>query len=279
MKIFNKVVIFGTGLIGGSMGLALKRKHLARQVMGLSLHKKNAKLAIEMGAIDCIGSSLEAAHDADLVILAAPVDSIMDIAPNLAKRLKRDCLVIDVGSTKEKIVSRLSSLIPNFVGCHPLAGSEKKGIVNAQVNIFAGSICIITPIASTKKSALNKIKSFWRKLGTQVLLLPPARHDRILAFTSHLPHAVAFSLMGSIPDKFLKISSAGLKDTVRISGSDQVLWSEIFLSNRKNLLASISSFQTKLAALKLALENKDMKRLRKILSAARKKRERLLSLR
>jgi prephenate dehydrogenase len=276
MKMFNKVMIFGTGLIGGSMGLALKRKHLAGQVMGFSHHKKNAELAKKMGAIDRIVSSLEEARDADLVILAAPVDSIMDIAPNLAKRLKRDCLVIDVASTKEKIVSRLSSLIPNFVGCHPLAGSEKKGIVNAQVNIFTGSICVITPIASTKKSVLNKIESLWRKLGTQVFLLPPARHDRVLAFTSHLPHAVAFSLMGTIPDKFLKISSTGLKDATRISGSDQVLWSEIFLSNRKNLLASISSFQTKLAALKLALENKDMQRLTKILSAARKKRERLL---
>ncbi|MFA4854108.1 MAG: prephenate dehydrogenase [Candidatus Omnitrophota bacterium] len=273
---FNKVVIFGTGLIGGSMGLALKRKHLAGQVIGLSQHKKNAELAKQMGAIDRVTSSLGAARDADLVILAAPVDSIMDIAPNLAKRLKRDCLVIDVASTKEKIVSRLSGLIPNFVGCHPLAGSEKKGIVNAQANIFIGSICVITPIASTKKSALNKIESLWRKLGTQVFLLPPARHDRVLAFTSHLPHAVAFSLMGTIPDKFLKISSTGLKDTTRISGSDQILWSEIFLSNRKNLLASISSFQTKLAALKLALENKDMQRLTKILSAARKKRERLL---
>jgi len=275
MKMFNKVVIFGTGLIGGSIGLALKRKNLAGQVMGFSLHKKNAELAIEIGAIDRVASSLEEAQDADLVILAAPVDSIMDIAPNLAKKLKRDCLVIDVASTKEKIVSRLSGLIPNFVGCHPLAGSEKKGIVNAQVNIFAGSICVITPIASTKKSALNKIESLWRKLGTQVLLLPPARHDRVLAFTSHLPHAVAFSLMGTIPDKFLKISSTGLKDTTRISGSDQVLWSEIFLSNRENLLASISSFQTKLAALKLALENRDMQSLSKILSAARKKRERL----
>ena len=275
MKMFNKVVIFGTGLIGGSMGLALKRKHLAGQVIGFSQHKNNAKLAKKMGAIDRVASSLEVVQDADLVILASPVDSIMDIAPSLAKRLKRDCLVIDVASTKEKIVSRLSSLIPNFVGCHPLAGSEKRGIVNAQVNIFTGSICVITPIASTKKSALNKIESLWRKLGTRVLLLPPARHDRVLAFTSHLPHAVAFSLMGSIPDKFLKISSTGLKDTTRVSGSDQLLWSEIFLSNRKNLLVSIASFQSKLAALKLALENKDTQRLRKILSAAKKKRERL----
>ncbi|TAM38701.1 prephenate dehydrogenase/arogenate dehydrogenase family protein, partial [bacterium] len=212
MKMFDKVVIFGTGLIGGSMGFALKRKGLTGQVVGLSLHKKNAELARRIGAIDRAAVSLEEVRDADLVILAAPVEAIINIAPDLAKRLKKTCLVLDVASTKEKIVSRLSGLIPGFVGCHPLAGSEKKGILNAQVDIFAGSICIITPVPGTKKSALKKAGSLWRKLGTRVLLMPASRHDRVLAFTSHLPHTIAFSLIGSVPDKFLKISSGGLAD-------------------------------------------------------------------
>ncbi len=276
MKMFKKVVIFGTGLIGGSLGLAIKRKHLAKQVIGFSRHKKNAKLAIEIGAIDRIGVSLKEAQDADLVILATPINSIMEIALKIVKNLRKDCIVMDVGSTKEKIVSRLSTLIPNFVGCHPLAGSEKQGVLNARGNIFTGSICIITPIAKTKKNILNKIKLLWAKLGTQVIILGPARHDQILAFTSHLPHIIAFSLIGSMPDKFLNISSSGLRDATRISGSDALLWSEIFLSNQKNLLASISSFQVELTALKLALKNGDIKRLRKILSAAKEKRERLM---
>ena len=275
MRMFNKVVIFGTGLIGGSMGFALKRKGLADQVIGLSLRKKNAELARKVGAIDRVAVSLEEARDADLVILAAPVEAIINIAPDLAKRLKKDCLVIDVASTKEKIVSRLSRLIPGFVGCHPLAGSEKKGISNAQVDIFEGSVCIITPVTGTKKKTLNKAVSLWHKLGTRIVLMPAAKHDRILAFTSHLPHAVAFSLIGSVPDKFLKISSGGLSDTTRIAGSDELLWSQIFLSNRKNILSSVSSFQTKLSAFKSALANKDRERLIKILAAARKKRERL----
>ncbi|MDP2044208.1 MAG: prephenate dehydrogenase [Candidatus Omnitrophota bacterium] len=278
MKMFNKVVIFGTGLIGGSLGLALKRKHLVERITGLSRHKKNARKALKIGSIDCIGSSIDAVRDADLVILASPVDSIINIALKIAKGLKKDCVVIDVGSTKENIVTKAGALIPNFVGCHPLAGSEKKGIENARGTIFAGSICIITPSAKTKKNALNKIKLLWRKLGAQVVILTPKKHDQILAFTSHLPHTIAFSLIGSIPDKFLSISSGGLKDTTRISGSNALLWSKIFLSNRKNLLASVSSFQAKLAALKLALENKDMKCLMKILSAAKRKRERLLRL-
>lgn len=275
MKMFNRVVIFGTGLIGGSLGLALKRKHLVSRIIGLSRHKKNARMALKMGAIDCIGSSIDAVRDADLVILASPVDSIINLAQKIAKRLKSDCVVIDVGSTKENIVSKAGALIPNFVGCHPLAGSEKKGIENARGDIFAGSICIITPAIETNKNHLNKIKLLWRKLGAKIVILTPKKHDQILAFTSHLPHMIAFSLIGSIPEKFLKLSSGGLKDTTRISGSNALLWSEIFLSNRKNLLASVFSFQAKLSALKLALENKDMKCLTKILSAAKRKREKL----
>lgn len=275
MSMFDKVAIFGTGLIGGSMGLAIKRKGLARRVIGFSLHRKNAELARKVGAIDRIASSLKEVREADLVILAAPVDAIINIAPQLARNLKNGCLVIDAASTKEKIVKKLGRLIPDFIGCHPLAGSEKKGISNAMADIFAGSICVITPAAGTKKGCLKKVRVLWHKLGARTILMSAARHDRILAFTSHLPHAVAFSLMGSIPEGFMKISSGGLADTTRISGSDEVIWSQIFLSNRDNLLASIFSFQKKLAALKLALGNKDSKGLVKILAAARKKHSRL----
>lgn len=275
MKIFNKVVIIGTGLIGGSLGLALRKQRLAGQVIGLSRHQKNARLAKKIGAIDSIGSSLDVVRDADLVILATPIDAIIDFAPQIAKKIKRGCIVIDVGSTKERIVSKLSALIPNFLGCHPLAGSEKKGIANLQENIFKGSICIITPALKINHRVLNKIKLFWKKLGARVIILSPKKHDQVLAFTSHLPHAVAFSLIAAIPDKFLNISSSGLKDITRISGSDQLLWSQIFLSNRKNLLTAVSSFQSKLAALKAALKTRDIKYLTRILSSAKIKRERL----
>ena len=275
MKIFNKVVIIGTGLIGGSLGLALKKKQIVGQIIGLSRHQKNAKLAKKMGAIDCISSSLNVVRDADLVILATPIDAIMEIAPKIAKELKKDCIVIDVGSTKEKIVAKLSGLIPNFLGCHPLAGSEKKGIANLAAGIFTGSLCIITPTVKVNKNTLNKIKFLWQKLGAKIVILSPKRHDQILALTSHLPHAVAFSLIGSIPDRFLSLSSGGLRDSTRISGSDANLWSQVLLSNRNNLLAALSIFQLKLAALKLAVENKDHKLLTKILNTAKKKRERL----
>lgn len=275
MKIFNKTVIIGTGLIGGSLGLALKKKRLTGRVIGLSRRLKNARLAKKIGAIDQVGASLEVVREADLVILAAPVEAILSIAKKIAKKLKKDCIVIDVGSTKEKIVSKLSAVIPNFLGCHPLAGSEKRGAANIAEGIFDGSLCILTPDRKTKKDTLRKIKLLWAKLGAQVVILSPEKHDRVLAFTSHLPHAVAFSLIDSVPRNFLNLSSSGLKDTTRIAGSDEAIWSEVFLSNRANLLKALSIFQMSLAALKLALENHDKSLLVKILKAAKNKREKL----
>jgi len=275
MRMFNKVVIIGTGLIGGSLGLDLKKKHLAGQITGLSRRKKNAQLSKKIGAVDHVATSLDAAKDADLVILATPIDAIIDIGLKIAKIIKKDCIVIDVGSCKENIVSELSRVISNFVGCHPLAGSEKKGAAHLEPGIFNGSICVITPNAKTNKKALNKVKLLWKKLGSEIRILSPKKHDQILAFTSHLPHAIAFSLVGSIPKEFLSISSGGLNDTTRIASSDTDLWSQIFLSNRDNLLASLSSFQRELDSLKLALKNKNQKLLTKILTAAKEKREKL----
>ena len=275
MKMFNKVVIIGTGLIGGSLGLALKQQRLAGKIIGLSRRQKNARLAKKVGAIDSVGTSIEVVADADLVILATPINTIIELAGQIAKRIKKDCIVIDVGSSKERIVSELSALIPNFLGCHPLAGSEKKGIVNLTDNIFKGSICIITPTGKTNPRILNKVKLLWKRLGTRIVILSAKKHDQVLAFTSHLPHALAFLLISSIPDRCLALSSSGLRDTTRISSSDANLWSEIFLSNRTNLLTALSIFQRKLTALKLVLKSRNHKQLINILLLANNKRRKL----
>jgi len=275
MKMFNKVVIVGTGLIGGSLGFALKKQTLAAQVIGLSRHRENARLAKKNGSIDSIGSSLEVVADADLVILATPVDTIINLGSKIAQKIKKDCIVIDVGSTKERIVSKLSPLIPNFVGCHPLAGSEKKGVANSRESIFEGSVCIITPAVRTAADVLNKVKLFWEILGSRIVILSAKKHDQVLSLTSHLPHLVAFSLISSIPNRCLGLSSNGLRDTTRISSSDAAIWSEVFLSNRSNLLSALLIFQSKLTALKLALKSKNKKQLIKILLKAKKKREKL----
>ena len=275
MTMFNKAVIIGTGLIGGSLGLDLKKKHLVGQITGLCRRKKNAYFSKKIGAVDHASTSLDVVMDADLVILATPIDSIIDIGLKIAKKIRKDCIVIDVGSSKKNIVSKLSGFIPNFIGCHPLAGSEKRGVANLQAGIFSGSVCIITPNTLTNNNALQKIKLLWKKLGSRVVILTPEGHDQRLALTSHLPHAVAFSLMNTIPDKFLSLGSGGLKDSTRIAASDADLWSQIFLSNRGNLLDALLSFQAELAKFKLLLKNKNKKLLTKFLGKAKEKRKKL----
>ncbi len=273
MKLFNKVAIVGVGLIGGSMALAMKKKRIARQIVGVSRHKNTLLLAKKAGAIDEGSRHLSLIEGADLVILATPVNTTLNLAQTMLKFIRRDCIVCDVGSTKQEIVSKLSKIFPNFVGSHPLAGSEKRGVSHASSDIFKNSLCILTPVRNTNRKALEKIEKLWHQLGVKTVFLSPATHDRALSFVSHLPHVLAFSLMGIIPPKYLKLGANSLKDTTRIAVSDSRLWADIFLSNRKNILNSIQIFQKNLSRIQSAVNKKDKKLLIKILEGAKNKRE------
>ncbi|MCK9571661.1 MAG: prephenate dehydrogenase [Candidatus Omnitrophica bacterium] len=271
MVLFKKVVILGTGLIGGSLGLALKEKRLAGEVLGLSRSRKNALLAKKIGAIGRPVFSLSEVSSADLVILAAPIETIIELGGRISGLLNEDCVVIDVASTKEAVVRNLSNVLPNFLGCHPLTGSENKGIIFARKDLFKGSLCILTPDKNTKSAVLKKVKLLWKKLAVTCVVMPAKKHDQILAFTSHLPHAVAFSLNLAVPDKYLKFCAGSFKDTTRIASSDACLWSQIFLSNPMHLLHAIKSFERNLAGLKSAIESNDQVKLTKILLISNKK--------
>jgi prephenate dehydrogenase len=275
MRLFNKVAIIGVGLIGGSIALGLKKKKLSYEVIGISRHKNTLLLAKKRDLIDRGSQQIGIIKDADLVILATPVSLILKLAPIIRKILKPECIVSDVGSTKKEIVSKLEKLFPNYVGCHPLAGSEKRGIINARSDIFKNSLCILTPTENTTRLAKDKIKRLWSQLGAKVAYLSVDMHDKILSFVSHLPHLVAFSLVDTVPLKYLKFSSGGLKDSTRIAASDAGLWADIFLSNRKNMLKTIELFQKNLSKMKSAVNKKDKRLLIKILEEAKKKRERL----
>ncbi len=273
MKLFNKIAIVGVGLIGGSLGLAIKKKGLAHQVIGVSRQRKTLRAALRNRAIDIASQDIGIVKDADLIILAAPVDTIIALALKIAKIAREDCLVTDVGSTKGEIVSKLEKVFPHYLGSHPLAGSEKKGVVNACAKMFNNSLCILTPTRATRSAVLNKIKRFWQAVGARTVNLAPDKHDRILSFISHLPHIAAFSLIGAVPRQHLKLASGGLKDTTRIAYSDAGLWADIFLSNRRNILKAIAAFQQELAGIKSAVARKDKKSLLGILKKAKTKRE------
>jgi prephenate dehydrogenase len=265
MPLFNKVAIIGTGLIGGSLALDIKRKRLAREVVGVSRHKKSIAMALKMKAIDRGSVSLRIIQGADLLIVATPVETVISLRNRILKYITKDCIITDVGSTKEKIVSSLGSLMFNYIGSHPLAGSEKRGIINASPCLFEGSLCILTPTKSTNPKAVKNITKFWNKVGAKTVILTPKAHDRALSFVSHLPHAVAFSLINAVPQELLRFASGGLKDTTRIAASDTTLWKDILLSNRKNLLNAIRLFENNLKKIKSAIKNNDRQALGKII--------------
>ncbi|MDD4953439.1 MAG: prephenate dehydrogenase, partial [Candidatus Omnitrophica bacterium] len=275
MKSFHKAAIVGTGLIGGSIAMAIKKQGLADKVVGVSRHQESLRIARQKGAIDQGAQGISIVKGADLLILALPVGLIIKLAPRLAKLVAPGCVVTDVGSTKAEITAALSKIFPFYVGSHPLAGSEKRGIAYADAKIFKNSLCILTPTINTRSEVTRRVSALWKKFGARITLLSPVTHDKILSFTSHLPHAVAFSLIGAVPPEHLKFASSGLKDTTRLAASESGLWVDIFLSNRKDILKAIGAFERNLHGLKTAINKKDRKWLARFLDNAKEKRGRL----
>lgn len=276
---FKRITIVGVGLMGGSLGMAIKKHRLAREVIGLSHRQTALAQAVKSKAIDvpCLDVK-KAIVNADMVILAAPVDSIVKLLTTINPYLKRGCIVTDVGSAKVKIVESSGKVltVPSFfVGSHPLAGSEKKGVEHASENLFEGAVCIMTPTEKTNQVAMQKVKHFWTKLGMDVKLLTPEEHDEILAYVSHLPHVLAYGLMESIPPKFLEYASQGLKDSTRIAASSPQMWSDICLANSKNVLNALDKCVEHLAGFRKAIVSRDHKSLLHQFTKAQEKREKL----
>ena len=244
MKLFKKIAIVGVGLIGGSLGLAIKKKKLADQVVGFFRHKNKISQAIKLKAVDAGTNDFAlAVQDSDFIILCSPVSDIVRRLKEL-KKAKITALITDIGSTKSEITKAGRDL--NFIGSHPLAGSEKNGIAFARADLFKISLCVLTPGNNLSASSLEKVNRFWRLLEAKTVVLSPDEHDRILSFASHLPHVAAFALMNTVPKEMLPFAAGGLRDTTRIASSDPKIWSDILLSNNKHLLKTIEAFQVSL---------------------------------
>lgn len=280
MKLFNKVTIIGVGLIGGSMGLAIKRKRMASKVIGFFRKEKSANLAKRIRMVDIATFSLnQAVKDADLVILATPVETIKHIAKKIIDAMKPGSILIDVGSTKKEIVQTLEKLTfkkkISFVGCHPLAGSEKSGLQFARSNLFENSICFLTPINKNKNLALTKIKKFWINLGAEVVIVDAINHDKIVANISHLAHIVSFALIDCINNNYLRFAGTGLRDCTRLASSESAMWRDIALSNRTQILAALKRFRASLNSLENLIRKNEARALRKFLLKAKSKRDNL----
>ena len=257
---FGTVCIIGPGLIGGSIGLGLKKRDLAKTVIGVGHRTSSLEKATKMNAIDIgILNSEEAVKDADIVILAASVNKIIDTAKKIIPFMKSNAILTDVGSTKKYIVEQISHNIRKditFVGAHPIAGSEQRGVEFASADLFEGCTCIITPIGNHTKE-VETISHLWQLLGAKITYLTPEQHDEILAFVSHLPHLVASCLINAIKKEYLVCGASGLRDTTRVASGDPELWVDIFCQNRENVIKSIDLFIAEVGRFRNDLLNKN----------------------
>ncbi|HAV42630.1 TPA: prephenate dehydrogenase/arogenate dehydrogenase family protein [bacterium] len=247
MHRIEQIAIVGCGLIGGSLGLALKKRGLAGKVVGIGRDKTRLLRAMELGVVDEMSTDLREGIDGvKMVVMATPASVILEMTPKLLPHLSEGCVVTDVGSTKGEIVERLTPLFRTgvyFVGGHPIAGSEVTGVEGADGDLFEGATCVLTPINQTDKDALFCVREMWMALGAKVIEMDPSKHDLILGITSHLPHIAAFALsrlasghQKKYEDLLPLCIGSGFRDTTRIAGSSPILWRDICLSNREVLL-------------------------------------------
>jgi len=263
---FNKISIIGVGLIGGSLGLALKEKHLNFKIVGIDKQKIIEK-AIARGAIDEGTVNLEEGiKEADIIIIATPVKTILNILTQINPFLKKGCLVTDTGSTKQQIIQKANKVLSEdvfFVGGHPIAGSEKYGIESADPYLFHNKTYILTPTNKSNLISLKKLFLLIKMIGAKKLILDPLEHDRIVGAVSHLPQIIAVSLINTIGDlalrgnnnNYFKAVGEGFKDMTRIASSPHKMWEDICETNQENILEIIQEFKNYLEVIEDRLKN------------------------
>jgi prephenate dehydrogenase len=275
----NVLTIVGVGLIGGSIGLAARRRGLARHVRGAGRQQVSLERARAVGAVDETFLDLaQAVAGADLVVFCTPVDHIAGQMLEAALYCAPGTVLTDAGSTKAVIVRAVDGRLPSgvaFVGSHPLAGSEKRGAEFADADLFENRWTVLTPTEATDPRALERVTAFWQALGSRTRVMSPEEHDGALALTSHLPHLVAAALAGMLPDELRALTATGFRDTTRIAAGDPQLWTAIAAHNRSALTEALVEMEERLAKFREAIEAGDWDALRGLLARAKEMRDAL----
>ncbi len=287
--LFNRLVIVGVGLIGGSLGLAARARGLVREVIGFGRTEANLRVALERGIIDAYTfDPAEAARGTDLLLLAVPVEAMRHVTEQFIPFLPAGCVVTDAGSVKEQVVTVMEEILPAtlpFVGAHPIAGTEQAGATAAFATLFEKRLCILTPISRTDPNALACIRALWEGVGMRVQEMDMVTHDQVLARVSHLPHVIAFSLMNAALNApvagvdVLTYAGSAFADMTRVAASPVEMWRDICLSNRGALLQALTEFECALAQMKAHIASGDGEALAVSISRARAERQRLTRLR
>ena len=269
------------GLLGSSVTLTILRSFTGVKSVGYSHRASTREKARELGVADHIADTLEeCVAQADIVILATPICTFEFLFKEIAGKMKEGCIVTDVGSTKvlpcrwgEKYLGKSV----RYVGSHPIAGSEKRGVEFARDDLFVGSKCIVTPKAGTDEEAFETIKDMWSKIGCSISVMSPAEHDRIFGRVSHLPHVTAAALVNASDGEQLKFAGKGFIDTSRVASGPPNVWSDILMTNSANIARGIGKLVEELRKLQKAIESQDQKKIEKLLEQARSKREDLIN--
>jgi len=281
MKDLKQISVVGFGLLGGSISLAVLRCFPRIKVVGYTHRPATRRKARQFAVATEIVNDIKASvSKADLVIIATPISTFEEIFSEIADALPTGCIVTDVGSTKVLPHRWAAGKLPKtvrYVGSHPIAGSEQRGVEFARDDLFDQAVCILTATKKTDKQAVKTLKRFWAELGCCVTLMRPAEHDRIFANVSHLPHAVAAALINANNIKELKFAGKGFIDSSRIASGPPNIWADVLLTNAGNTVKGIDKIIAELLKLKKAIKDQDKKLLESLLKKARTKREALIN--
>jgi prephenate dehydrogenase len=271
--IFARVAVLGLGLLGGSVALAARRRGAAERVVGATRRADALARALRDGAVDETASPADAVRDADLVVLATPIHAMGNLVRTIAPALREGAIVTDVGSVKAGPAETLPGLLPrgvHYVGSHPMAGSHERGLEAARADLFEDAPCVV--MGDAEAGPRERVAGFWRALGARVVVRGPAEHDAEVAWTSHVPHLLAFAFAqayAAAPAGAREVEGSGFRDFTRIARGDPELWADIVTANRKAMAAPLEAVGDALAALARALEADDAEAVERIIAAGR----------
>jgi prephenate dehydrogenase len=280
---FRKITLVGVGLLGGSLGLAIKQRRLAARVEGYVRRSASVTECTQMGVADLVTQDLtQAVAEADLVVFCTPLAQMRGLTEQMLPALKPGALVTDVGSVKGIVVKELEPLVAgaggHFIGSHPMAGAEKMGVSAARVDLFDRALCVVTPTAKTSPATVQAMEQFWQALGARTLRLTPEVHDELASRASHLPHIVAAELANYVlspvhAKEQALLCANGFRDTTRIASGSPEMWRDSALANRHNLGRILGVFIEDLQEFRVALEHGDSQSITEFFEKAKQRRD------